>query len=126
VLHVVPPAAPEAGGARDAVHRVFDDPAQPTPVQFQVVQDASPVDAVLREAHRGYDLVIIGVSEEWGLESHLFGFRPERIAEQVNCSLLIVRKHTSAVASQLDAENFAAAASAPSTSPSTLTAPPGA
>ena len=38
------------------------------------------------------DLVIIGVAEEWGLESHLFGWRPERIARDCPSSLLIVRK----------------------------------
>lgn len=96
VLHVLPPAASEAGGAREEVRREFQEPGreqQSPSVRFDIVKDASPVDAVLREAQQGYDLVIIGVSEEWGLESHLFGFRPERIAERVNCSLLIVRKH---------------------------------
>jgi len=33
------------------------------------------------------------VSEEWGLESHLFGIRPERIAQACPTSLLIVRAH---------------------------------
>jgi hypothetical protein len=46
---------------------------------------------VLREAAR-FDLVIIGVSEEWWLESRLFGWRPERIARDCPTSLLIVRK----------------------------------
>ena len=32
-------------------------------------------------------------SEEWGLESHLFGMRPERIAASCPTSLLIVRAH---------------------------------
>jgi hypothetical protein len=102
VLHVAPSSVTGAGGAHEAVRREFEEPGTekqqklPT-VRFDVVHDASPVDAVLREAQKGYDLVIIGVSEEWGLESHLFGFRPERIAEQVDCSMLIVRKHRRAV-----------------------------
>jgi hypothetical protein len=54
-------------------------------------RDPSPVDAVLREAEN-VDLVIIGVAEELGLESHLFGFRPQRIALECPKSLLIVRK----------------------------------
>jgi Kef-type K+ transport system membrane component KefB/nucleotide-binding universal stress UspA family protein len=118
VLHVVPPSSPEAGGAREAVRRVFEDPAQPLPVEFTVVEDASPVEAVLREARRGYDLVIIGVSDEWGLESHLFGFRPERIAEKVDCSLLIVRQHAAGAgaASASDASDALA--------PPTLAPPP--
>ena len=64
---------------------------QASPVVFRVVEDPSPVDAVLREAESA-DLVVIGVAEEWGLESHLFGFRPQRIALECSKSLLIVRK----------------------------------
>ena len=62
--------------------------------EFRTVEDESPVDAVLREAP-GYDLVVIGVSEEWGLESHVFGLRPERIAEESPTSMLIVRSLSS-------------------------------
>jgi Kef-type K+ transport system membrane component KefB/nucleotide-binding universal stress UspA family protein len=91
VLHVVQPNRDKALDAQSAVDRVFADPAQPQPVTFRVVHDASPVDAVLREtAH--YDLVVIGVAEEWGLESHLFGWRPERIARECPVSLMIVRR----------------------------------
>ncbi len=96
VLHVVQPNRDKPLDAQAAVDRVFADPAQPQPVTFRVVHHASPVDAVLREtAH--YDLVVIGVAEEWGLESHLFGWRPERIARECPVSLMIVRKsqHTS-------------------------------
>ncbi len=94
VLHVVHPGDGASGrlDARGATDRVFKDPSQPLPVHFRIVEDASPVEAVLREA-KGHDLVVVGVSEEWGLESHLFGFRPERIAEGSPSSLLIVRRH---------------------------------
>ena len=95
VLHVITPhTSAEKIGAKEAVDRVFQDPAQPTPVTFRMLEDPSPVDAVLREANN-FDLVIVGVSEEWGLESHLFGFRPERIAQESRTSLLIVRAHES-------------------------------
>jgi Kef-type K+ transport system membrane component KefB/nucleotide-binding universal stress UspA family protein len=97
VLHVTAPGAPGAtkpAAARSEAERTF---ASPRNAQnqlnwaFRSVDDPSPVDVVLREA-AGRDLVVIGVSEEWGLESHLFGLRPERIAEQSPTSLLIVRK----------------------------------
>jgi nucleotide-binding universal stress UspA family protein len=58
---------------------------------MKVVEDPSPVDAVLREAATA-DLVLIGVAEEWDLESQFFGFRPQRIALECPTSLLIVRK----------------------------------
>jgi len=47
---------------------------------------------VLHQAPQ-FDLVIIGVAEEWGLESHLFGWRAERIARDCPTSMLIVRKY---------------------------------
>ncbi len=40
-----------------------------------------------------YDLLVIGVEEQWGMQSQLFGFRPERIAREAATSLLIVRKY---------------------------------
>ncbi|MGH7215430.1 MAG: universal stress protein, partial [Tepidisphaeraceae bacterium] len=99
VLHVVRPRGGDgaARGAKAAVERVFQEPGQPTPVTFRVLEDDSPVDAVLREANAGaFDLTLIGIGEEWGLESHLFGLRPERIAEECSSSLLIVRTHRTA------------------------------
>ncbi|MDB5295403.1 MAG: sodium/hydrogen exchanger, partial [Phycisphaerales bacterium] len=96
VLHVVRPDRPADGGgasakASAAVSRAFPEPGQGTAVEFRVVRDADPVEAVLREAG-GFDLMIVGADEEWGLASHRFGLRPERLAAAVGCSLLLVRK----------------------------------
>jgi nucleotide-binding universal stress UspA family protein len=93
-------APAEADAAQDAVERAFDDPERPQSVDMRVVEDASPVDAVLRVAGE-FDLVVVGVSEEWGLESHLFGLRPERIAERCPTSLLIVRAHEDVAMSEV-------------------------
>jgi Kef-type K+ transport system membrane component KefB len=95
VLHVVPPHRAEGDEvlhARAAAEKTFSDPSQPMPVNFQVIEDLSPVDAVIQAA-RDYDLVVIGVEEQWGMQSQLFGFRPERIAREITTSLLIVRKY---------------------------------
>jgi len=102
VLHVVPPgrdpgAGPGAGNGNGAstdesIRRAFDDPDQPRPVELRIVQDPSPVDAVLRVVNE-FDLVVVGVGDEWGLETHLFGLRPERIAEASPVSMLLVRAH---------------------------------
>ena len=97
VLHVVPPERAGRLDAKTQFDRVFTDPQTGAAAVFKVVQDRSPAGAVLRAA-REYDLVVIGVSEEWGLESHLFGWRPERIARESNASLLIVRRHHETVA----------------------------
>ena len=50
------------------------------------------MDVVIEQA-KEFELVVIGVAEEWGLESQLLGFRAERVTREVACSLLIVRKH---------------------------------
>jgi Kef-type K+ transport system membrane component KefB len=95
VLHVVPPKRAESDTvlhARSIVERTYSDPTQPTPVHFQVIEDLSPVEAVIH-ASAAYDLLVIGVEEQWGMQSQLFGFRPERIAREVTTSLLIVRKY---------------------------------
>jgi Kef-type K+ transport system membrane component KefB/nucleotide-binding universal stress UspA family protein len=85
VLHVVQPGSAPT-------EQVFSDPSQPQPVTMKTVEGTSPVDVVVEQA-KDFDLVVIGVAEEWGLESQLLGFRAERIAREVACSLLIVRKH---------------------------------
>jgi Kef-type K+ transport system membrane component KefB len=93
ILHVVPPmtpSAPKSAEAKRTMEKIFDSPAACASVGFQVVEDSSPVGVVLHQA-RDYDLVIIGVAEEWGLESRLFGWRPEKIARDCPASLLIVR-----------------------------------
>lgn len=92
-LHIVAPQRPSGTSLNTAavVDRVFNDPSQPAPVNVKVVESLNPVDAVLDIA-RQFDLVVIGVSEEWGLASHLFGWRSERIAEACPTSMLIVRK----------------------------------
>jgi nucleotide-binding universal stress UspA family protein len=74
------------------IARVFDDPATGGRVELRIVTQGSPVDIVLQEA-ANFDLMVIGVAEQWGLESQLFGWQSERIAEEAPCSLLIVRKH---------------------------------
>jgi nucleotide-binding universal stress UspA family protein len=97
VLHVVPPMRSPDGkpiGAREAVDRVFQEPDLRIPVTFRVIEDPSPVAVVIHQA-QGADLVIVGVAEAWGLESHLFGWRAQRIARDCPSSLLIVKKGTS-------------------------------
>jgi nucleotide-binding universal stress UspA family protein len=95
VLHIIPPRRSKNDAvlnARSVVDRTFADPTQPTPVRFQIIADESPVDAVIRAAGQ-YSLLVIGVEEQWGMQSQLFGFRPERIAREAATSLLIVRKY---------------------------------
>jgi len=94
VMHVVPPGRRPTDrplDARGAVTRTFDEPGLAAGVTLRVIEDPSPVNAVLTSA-KEFDLVIVGVGEEWGLESHLFGWKAERIARDCPTSLLVVRK----------------------------------
>jgi nucleotide-binding universal stress UspA family protein len=94
VLHVVPPlraSSNRVAEARAAVQRVFGDSMAEGSAAFKVVEDQSPVGVILHQAQQ-FDLVVIGVAEEWGLESRLFGWRPETIARDCPASLLIVRR----------------------------------
>jgi len=88
VLHVVPPG--DTGGRGE-----LGDPRELISgnVRLQVAESDDPLGATVQEARRGYDLVIIGVAEAWGLEPGSFGHRYERLASECPASLLIVRKH---------------------------------
>ena len=44
----------------------------------------------LEVARRGYDLVVVGVGAEWGLENSLFGLHGERLIREAPTSLLVV------------------------------------
>ena len=116
VLHVVPTMRGNANvrtmDVKGAVDRVFHDPSQPAPVEFRVVPDDSPVAVVVRES-AAFDLVIIGVAEEWGLESHLFGWRPERIARECPTSLMMVRWYANAAGAESEAEKTTMTSAAP-------------
>ncbi len=91
ILHVVPPErqAGDAAAGLSAAASAF----RADQIELKVVAARSPLDAVVAEAQRGYDLVVVGVAEEWGLEPRMFSVEHERLASECPASLLIVRKH---------------------------------
>jgi nucleotide-binding universal stress UspA family protein len=88
LLHVTSPDK-EREGARTRVEELF--PEDSGRVRLQVVAHASPEDAALEESRKGYDLVVVGVGPEWGLEEQLFGLQRERMIQDAPASLLVVR-----------------------------------
>jgi hypothetical protein len=64
----------------------------PANVFLRTANHTSPVAAVLQHAE-GHDLAVVGLGDEWGLRSRIFGFSAERIAAEWPGSLLLVRKH---------------------------------
>jgi nucleotide-binding universal stress UspA family protein len=61
-------------------------------VELKVVEHDSPAGATLTESTQGYDLVIIGIGREWGLEERPFGIQPELLMNECQVSLLVVHR----------------------------------
>lgn len=59
-------------------------------VVVRVVEHASPPDAVLEEAGRGYDLVVLGMHARWGLGAGLISSRRQRVLAEAPVSILAV------------------------------------
>ncbi|MBU8895622.1 cation/H(+) antiporter [Corallococcus sp. H22C18031201] len=89
VLHVT--SAEREGQARAVVEEFFPGD-EGSRVRFKVVRHESPEDAALEEARTGYDLVVVGVGAEWGLQGRLFGLQRERIVRDAPGSLIMVRE----------------------------------
>lgn len=90
ILHVVPPGRSTNDprlGLTDT-REMLDAEG----VRLKVVESANPQDAVLQESYQGYDLVVVGVSEEWGLQPTLFSRRHEELARSCPASMLMIRK----------------------------------
>jgi nucleotide-binding universal stress UspA family protein len=102
ILQVV---SPDPGGGRSIevggpIDEVLDEdvPAGGGRIALKVVEHANPARAVIEECACGYDLVVIGVGPEWGLEHRSFGMHPERIIKECPTSLLVVRQYEPALA----------------------------
>jgi nucleotide-binding universal stress UspA family protein len=104
ILHVVHPGRPQPRLEQEAQNVLIQEFPEPAGghSRLQVVESSRPVEIVLQEA-KDYDLTVLGVGEEWRLEPHVFGLRPERIAAQCPSSLLVVRTRAPRV-SRADAE----------------------
>lgn len=62
-------------------------------MKLRVVESDSPLDTAVKIANQNYDLIVVGLSETWGLEPSLFSKRHERLARECPASLLILRKY---------------------------------
>jgi amino acid transporter/nucleotide-binding universal stress UspA family protein len=85
---------------RDVLRQLVEDVLGRVPekMTFHLQDSDAIVDGILTAAQGSedegeYDLVAIGASEEWFLKNLLFGSIPDRVANGVNCSVLMVRKH---------------------------------
>lgn len=62
-------------------------------VKLEVVESDTPLDTAIEISKKNYDLVVVGLSETWGLEPSLFSKRHERLGRECPASLLILRKY---------------------------------
>lgn len=86
VLHVVPEE-------RDPAAELL---GLPDGVRPRRVEGVAPLEAAVREAQAGYDLIVVGASEAWGTVPTPFGKRHEALAQASRASLLVVRAGTGA------------------------------
>jgi Kef-type K+ transport system membrane component KefB len=86
ILHL-----PRRGGARPPDGTVAET-IDATGTRLRVLETDEPLDEIVAEARRGYDLVVVGASEAFGLQPSLFGIRHERLARECPASLLIVHQ----------------------------------
>jgi Kef-type K+ transport system membrane component KefB/nucleotide-binding universal stress UspA family protein len=92
ILHVVKPSDPRgsgAGGAGQLMSSVFGDDA--SRVTMNVIEHRSPAEAALEYSRQNFDLVVVGVGREWGLQERKVGLQPEMLIRECPTSLLIVR-----------------------------------
>jgi nucleotide-binding universal stress UspA family protein len=85
----VDPEAESETLARTAEQVIGPDPL----VEARVTVSPSVVDAIVEETRRGgYDLLIIGGSDERTVKSLLFGTIPDTVAGRTGCPVLVVRE----------------------------------
>lgn len=92
VLHVVAPdrAGSSSGTGLSDVVEEFSDGR----VRLKMVESDDPVDAAIREAWTGYDLIVAGASEVWGVDFSFFSERLQRLAFATPASLLVVHSQS--------------------------------
>jgi nucleotide-binding universal stress UspA family protein len=86
----------DMGVEMDALRQAVEDVLSEVPdaVTTRLVRSASLVFGTLAEVKaKGYDLIVVGASEEWFLRHMLFGSIPDQIAEKAPCSVLMVRRY---------------------------------
>ncbi len=99
VLHIV---APKSETSVPAEHNLQNHSSRTERIEnfpdenikLQVVESSTPLDTAIKIANQNYDLVVVGLSETWGLEQSLFSKRHTRLARECPASLLILRKYT--------------------------------
>jgi nucleotide-binding universal stress UspA family protein len=97
VLHVTEPGRNPRSSVEATAALHFQEPGAGQ-VEFRVVDSESPADTVLTEARAGYDLLVVAMSRDFGLEERAFGVQRERLLGECPISVLVVRPEKNAAA----------------------------
>lgn len=90
ILHVTAPDD-EAVHGRAQLDELFpEDRLSAKALRLKTVSHDSPPDAVLEELGRGYDLLVLGLGQHWGLSTSLIGRRKGRVLTESPVSVLAV------------------------------------
>jgi Kef-type K+ transport system membrane component KefB/nucleotide-binding universal stress UspA family protein len=104
-LFAVVPGADAVEKERQALHARFVEadailgasaagdptPSSPSALSVKVCPHAEPAEAALAEAQTGYDLVMVGIGPDWGLEQRSIGLASEPLLQRCPVSILILR-----------------------------------
>jgi uncharacterized hydrophobic protein (TIGR00271 family) len=93
-LHVIADAG--AGPAKGAfqTRQAALNGADPSLVQIIEAVHDDPVAGILHELGQGYDAVIMGTSREEVIDQVLFGVLPQRVADESDAPVIVVRRHS--------------------------------
>ncbi|HET9956857.1 MAG TPA: cation:proton antiporter [Polyangiaceae bacterium] len=93
VLHVLGAEGDPARSRAEILTQLVRAGANPERIEVKIVRTEDALTTLVHEAKTGgYDLVVIGVTKDWGLTPAFFGSRHERLARETSANLLIVRR----------------------------------
>ena len=98
VLHVVTPERPASSAGPSLSETV--DSFSDGQIQLKVVESADPIEAAIREARTGYDMIVAGASEVWATDFSPFPERLQQLAFATPASLLVVHSSCPLVADE--------------------------
>lgn len=105
ILHVTDPEKGDASrlGVEEKMREEFreTDGEKHYDVELRVVSTTDRGKTVIDESGRGYDLLLIGMGKQWGLEHKSFGIQAEKILERSAISVLVVRRALEAKAARV-------------------------
>lgn len=107
LLHVVSPGETAKEAARRAqIEEMFSGPiAEGSKVSVLVTVHASPSEALIEEAGRGYDLVVLGMRAGWDLDTSVLARKRRSVLTETSVSILAVHAPSSASPAEVHTPN---------------------